>query len=87
MPQTNSFISTNITIDDVSRALKDIASNQQLDDDIQTRRYEMMERFGSRHVKPTHNEKALSTGLRAVSFLFGETDGERWLCRREEITP
>ena len=36
MPQTNSFISTNITIDDVSRALKDIASNQQLDDDIQT---------------------------------------------------
>ena len=32
-------------------------------------------------------EKTLSTGLRAVSFLFGETDGERWLCRREEITP
>lgn len=45
MPQSNSFISTNITIDDVSRALKDIASNQQLDDDIQTRRYEMMERY------------------------------------------
>lgn len=25
--------------------------------------------YGSRHVKPTHNEKALSTGLRAMSFL------------------
>ena len=45
MPQTNSFISANITINDVIRALKDIASNEQLDDDIQTHKYEMMERF------------------------------------------
>lgn len=45
MPQTDSFISTNITIDDVSRVLKDIASSEQLDDDIQMHRYEMTERY------------------------------------------
>lgn len=45
MPQSDNFISTNITINDVIRALKDIASNQQLDDDIQMHRYEMMERY------------------------------------------
>lgn len=45
MPQTNSFISANIDAENFSRLAKDIASNQQLDDDIQTRRYEMMERY------------------------------------------
>ena len=40
MPQTNSFISANIDAENFSRLAKDIASNQQLDDDIQTRRYE-----------------------------------------------
>ena len=45
MPQTNSFISANIDAENFSRLAKAIASNQQLDDDIQTRRYEMMERF------------------------------------------
>lgn len=57
MPQNDSFISTNITIDDVSRALKDIASNQQLDDDIQTRRYEMMERFGTPNILMNRHER------------------------------
>lgn len=57
MPQNDSFISTNITIDDVSRALKDIASNQQLDDDIQTRRYEMMERFGTPNIPMNRHER------------------------------
>lgn len=45
MPQTNSFISANIDAENFSRLAKDIASNQQLDDDIQMHRYEMMERF------------------------------------------
>lgn len=57
MPQNNSFISTNITIDDVSRALKDIVSNQQLDDDIQTRRYEMMERFETPVIPMNRHER------------------------------
>lgn len=57
MPQNDSFISTNITIDDVSRALKDIASNQQLDDDIQTRRYEMMERFETPVIPMNRHER------------------------------
>lgn len=34
MPQTNSFISANIDIENLSRLAKDVASNQQLDDDI-----------------------------------------------------
>lgn len=45
MPQYNSFISANIDAEDFSRLAKDIASNQQLDDDIQMHRYEMKERF------------------------------------------
>lgn len=57
MPQTNSFISTNITIDDISRALKDIASNQQLDDDIQMHRYEMMERFETPVIPMNRHER------------------------------
>lgn len=57
MPQNDSFISTNITIDDVSRALKDIASNQQLDDDIQTRRYEMMESFETPVIPMNRHER------------------------------
>lgn len=42
---------------------------------------------GSRCAKPTHNEKALSTGPRAVSFLFERLDGERRLGRREGGNP
>lgn len=57
MPQNDSFISTNITIDDVSRALKDIASNQQLDDDIQTRRYEMKESFETPVIPMNRHER------------------------------
>lgn len=57
MPQNDSFISTNITIDDVSRALKDIASNQQLDDDIQMHRYEMMERFETPVIPMNRHER------------------------------
>lgn len=60
MPQNDSFISTNITIDDVSRALKDIASNQQLDDDIQMHRYEMMERFGTPNIPMNRHERRAS---------------------------
>lgn len=50
MPQTNSFISANIDAEDFSRLAKNIASNQQLDDDIQMYRYEMMERFGTPNI-------------------------------------
>lgn len=46
MPQYDySFINTTLTMEYLDKIAKDIASNQQLDDDIQTRRYEMMESF------------------------------------------
>lgn len=45
MPQTDNLISANIDIENLSRLAKDIVSNQQSDDDIQMRRYEMMERY------------------------------------------
>lgn len=57
MPQTNSFISANIDAENFSRLAKDIASNQQLDDDIQTRRYEMMERFETPVIPMNRHER------------------------------
>lgn len=57
MPQTNSFISANIDAENVSRLAKDIASNQQLDDDIQMHRYEMMERFGTPNIPMNRHER------------------------------
>ena len=57
MPQTNSFISANIDAENFSRLAKDIASNQQLDDDIQMHRYEMMERFGTPNILMNRHER------------------------------
>lgn len=57
MPQTNSFISANIDAENFSRLAKDIASNQQLDDDIQTRRYEMMERYETPVIPMNRHER------------------------------
>lgn len=61
MPQNDNFISTNITINDVIRALKDIASNQQLDDDIQMHRYEMMERYETPVIPMNRHERRVFT--------------------------
>lgn len=57
MPQTNSFISANIDAENFSRLAKDIVSNQQLDDDIQTRRYEMMESFETPVIPMNRHER------------------------------
>lgn len=57
MPQSNSFISANIDAENFSRLAKDIASNQQLDDDIQMHRYEMMERFGTPNIPMNRHER------------------------------
>lgn len=57
MPQSNSFISANIDAENFSRLAKDIASNQQLDDDIQMHRYEMMERFGTPDIPMNRHER------------------------------
>lgn len=57
MPQSNSFISANIDAENFSRLAKDIASNQQLDDDIQTRRYEMMESFETPVIPMNRHER------------------------------
>lgn len=60
MPQTNSFISANIDAENFSRLAEDIASNQQLDDDIQMHRYEMMERFGTLNIPMNRHERRAS---------------------------
>lgn len=57
MPQYNSFISANIDAENFSRLAEDIASNQQLDDDIQMHRYEMMERFGTPNILMNRHER------------------------------
>lgn len=57
MPQYNSFISANIDAENFSRLAKNIASNQQLDDDIQMYRYEMMERFRTPNILMNRHER------------------------------
>lgn len=48
MPQYDySFINANLTMEYLDKIAKDVASNQEVDDDIQMHRYEMMERFGT----------------------------------------
>lgn len=57
MPQTDSFLSVNIDAENFSRLAKDIASNQQLDDDIQMHRYDMMERFKTPDIPINRHER------------------------------
>lgn len=57
MPQTDSFMSTTIDMDYLGKMVDDIVSNQQLDDDIQTRRYEMMERFETPVIPMNRHER------------------------------
>ena len=45
MPQTDNFLPTTLTVEYLDKIARDIVSNQQLDDDIQMHRYEMMERY------------------------------------------
>lgn len=60
MPQTNSFISANIDAENFSRLAKDIASNQQVDDDIQMHKYEMKERFGTPDIPMNRHERRVA---------------------------
>lgn len=73
MPQYNSFISANIDAENFSRLAKDIASNQQLDDDIQMHRYEMMERFGAPNILMNrHNVELLKQSI--INLIKEEND-------------
>ena len=57
MPQTDSFMSTTIDMEYLGKMVDDIVSNQQLDDDIQMHRYEMMERFGTPNIPMNRHER------------------------------
>lgn len=46
-----------LTIESLSRLTNDILSNEQLDDDIQMHRYEMMERFGTPDILMNRHER------------------------------
>lgn len=53
----NVIVPDKLTIESISRLSKDIASNQQLDDDIQMHKYEMMERFGTPNILMNRHER------------------------------
>lgn len=57
MPQTDSFLSATIDMECLGKMVDDIVSNQQLDDDIQTRRYEMMESFETPVIPMNRHER------------------------------
>lgn len=58
MPQYDySFINTTLTMEYLDKMVKDIASNQQVDDDIQMRRYEMIERFRTPDIPMNRHER------------------------------
>ncbi len=57
MPQTDSFLSATIDMEYLGKMVDDIVSNQQLDDDIQMHRYEMMERFRTPDILMNRHER------------------------------
>nr|DAM74609.1 MAG TPA: hypothetical protein [Crassvirales sp.] len=57
MPQTDSFLSATIDMEYLGKMIDDITSNQQLDDDIQTRRYEMMEHYETPVIPMNRHER------------------------------
>lgn len=58
MPQYDySFINANLTMEYLDKIAKDVASNQEVDDDIQMHRYEMMERFGTPDIPMNRHER------------------------------
>ena len=57
MPQTDNFLPTTLNVEYLYKITRDIAYNQQLDDDIQMHRYEMMERFGTPDIPMNRHER------------------------------
>lgn len=58
MPQYDySFINTTLTMKYLDKIAKDVASNQEVDDDIQMHRYEMMERFRTPDIAMNRHER------------------------------
>ena len=57
MPQSDNFMSANIDIENLSRLAKDIASNQQVNNDIYMHKFEMLERFGASNVYMNRHER------------------------------
>lgn len=57
---TSDFISANIDIENLSRLAKDIVSNQQVDDDIQMHKFEMLERFGTSNIYMNRHDRRVA---------------------------
>ena len=58
MPQYDySFINTTLTMEYLDKMVKDIASNQQVDDDVYMHRYEMMERYRTPDIPMNRHER------------------------------
>lgn len=52
-----SFITSTLTMEYLNKIVKDIASNQEVDDDIQMHRYEMMERYETPVIPMNRHER------------------------------
>lgn len=57
MIHCDNIVPSKLTMESLSRLIKDVASNQQLDDDIQTHKYEMMERFETPVIPMNRHER------------------------------
>lgn len=52
-----SFITSTLTMEYLNKMANDIASNQEVDDDIQIHRYEMMERYETPVIPMNRHER------------------------------
>ena len=57
MPQYNIIAPDKLTIETLDKILRDIASNQQVDDDVYMHKFEMLERFGASNVYMNRHER------------------------------
>lgn len=57
MPHYNIIEPDKLTIESLDRISRDIASNQQVDDDVYMHKFEMLERFGASNVYMNRHER------------------------------
>ena len=68
MPNCNIIKADKLTMENLSKLLNNITSNQRLDDDINTHNYEDMERFDiEHHAINRHDRRAIKSKYRKLN--------------------
>ena len=68
MPHYNIIVPNNLTLENLSKVLNDVVSNQILDDDVDTQGYKDMERFDiEHHAINRHDRRVIKSKYRKLN--------------------